>query len=163
MGISEQLRRTGWAIAGALILLSAWSVIPAIGQRVAINEVSPRPVTPRGDLGADEKSTIDLFQKARASVVYINTRERVLDPWTRNLSSIPRGSGSGFVWDGRGHIVTNFHVVAGASEARVRLNDGRDSPATLVGASPNHDLDLDELFQAWDEMFFGAPRRRDRI
>jgi S1-C subfamily serine protease len=49
------------------------------------------------------------------------------------------------VWDARGHIVTNFHVVAGASEARVRLNDGRDSAATLVGASPDHDLAVRRL------------------
>ena len=141
MAIPKKLRRrTGWTIGVVLILLGASFVIPAIGQRVAVSDVTPRPVTPRGDLGADEKSTIDLFQRTRASVVYINTRERVLDPWTRNLFSIPRGTGSGFVWDGRGHIVTNFHVVAGASEARVRLDDGRDSPATLVGASADHDL-----------------------
>src|SRR5687767_879452 len=141
MAMLERLpRRTGWTIGGALILLSAWFVIPAISQRLPATDATPRPVTPRGDLGVDEKSTIDLFQKARASVVYINTRERVLDPWTRNLFSIPRGTGSGFVWDGGGHIVTNFHVVAGVSEARVRLNDGRDSSATLVGASPDHDL-----------------------
>jgi S1-C subfamily serine protease len=128
-------------IGGALIVVSAWFEIPAIGQRPVVNSgVTSRPVTPRGDLSADEKSTIDLFQKARASVVYINTRERVVDPWTRNMFSIPRGTGSGFVWDGRGHIVTNFHVIAEASEARVRLSDGRDPPATLVGASPDHDL-----------------------
>jgi hypothetical protein len=64
MAIPRKLRsRTSWTIGGALILLSAWFVIPAIGQRVAVSEVTPRPVTPRGDLGADEKSTIDLFQK----------------------------------------------------------------------------------------------------
>lgn len=121
MAILERLRhRTGWTIGGALILLSAWFVIPTIGRRLAVTDVTPRPVTPRSDLAADEKSTIDLFQKARASVVYINTRERVLDPWTRNLFSIPRGTGSGLVWDGRGHIVTNFHVVAGVSEVARR-------------------------------------------
>jgi S1-C subfamily serine protease len=54
--------------------------------------------------------------------------------------SIPQGTGSGFVWDSRGHIVTNFHVVAGASEARVRLNDGREFSAALVGVSSAHDL-----------------------
>jgi S1-C subfamily serine protease len=141
MAIPRKLRRrTSWTIGVVLILLGASFVGQAIGQRVAVSDVTPRPVTPRGDLSADEKNTIDLFQKARASVVYINTRQRVLDPWTRNMFSIPTGTGSGFVWDGRGHIVTNFHVVAGASEARVRLNDGRDSPATLVGASPDHDL-----------------------
>jgi S1-C subfamily serine protease len=142
MTISRNVRnRAGWVIGSALIWLSVWFAIPAIGQLAVVNSgVTPRPVTPRGDLSADEKSTIALFQRARASVVYINTRERVVDPWTRNMFSIPRGTGSGFVWDGRGHIVTNFHVIAGASEARVRLTDGRDSPATLVGASPDHDL-----------------------
>ena len=141
MTIPKNLRYgAGCFIAGALIVLGAWFATPAIGQRLAVSGVTPRPVVPRGDLDADEKSTIELFQKARASVVYINTRERVVDPWTRNVFSIPRGTGSGFVWDGRGHIVTNFHVIAGASEARVRLNDGRDSPAALVGASPDHDL-----------------------
>ena len=141
MTIRKNLRYRVGVIGGTLIVLSAWFATPAIGQRPGVNSgVTSRPVTPRGDLSADEKSTIDLFQKARASVVYINTRERVIDPWTRNMFSIPRGTGSGFVWDGRGHIVTNFHVIAEASEARVRLSDGRDSLATLVGASPDHDL-----------------------
>ena len=58
-------RRTTWTIGVVLILLGASFVIPAIGQRGAVGDVTPRPVTPRGDLGADEKSTIDLFQKAQ--------------------------------------------------------------------------------------------------
>ena len=62
------------------------------------------------------------------------------DVWTRNVHSIPRGTGSGFVWDDSGHIVTNYHVIADASEARIRLNDGRDYPAELVGASAPQDL-----------------------
>src|SRR5687767_15376757 len=107
MTIRKNLRSRVGVIGGALIVVSAWCEIPAIGQRPVVNSgVTPRPVTPRGNLSADEKSTIDLFQKARASVVYINTRERVVYPWTRNMFSIPRGTGSGFVWDGRGHIVT---------------------------------------------------------
>jgi S1-C subfamily serine protease len=101
---------------------------------------TPRAIAPRGALGADEQRTIDLFEQAKGSVVYISTSERVFDPWTRNVLSMPRGTGSGFIWDERGHIVTNVHVVAGAAEARVRLNDGRDAVATLVGASPGHDL-----------------------
>ncbi len=54
--------------------------------------------------------------------------------------SVPRGTGSGFVWDGAGHVVTNFHVIQGASEATVRLADGRDYKAGLVGVSPAHDI-----------------------
>jgi S1-C subfamily serine protease len=97
-------------------------------------------VASRGSLAADEEATIQLFEKARASVVYITTQARVLDPWTRNIFDIPRGTGSGFVWDERGNIVTNFHVVSGASGARVRLSDGRDAAASLAGVSPAHDL-----------------------
>jgi len=105
-----------------------------------LHSVDARPVTPRGDLTPDEKLTIDLFERSKRSVVYISTTERVRDLWTRNVHSIPRGTGSGFVWDEQGHIITNFHVIRGASEARIRLNDGRDYPAALVGASAFHDL-----------------------
>jgi len=59
----------------------------------------------RGDLAADEQA-IALFETARHSVVFISTAERVLDPWTRNAYAVPRGTGSGFAWDGAGHVVT---------------------------------------------------------
>lgn len=99
-----------------------------------------RPVVPRGALGSEEAATIALFETARGSVTYITTRAQVRDFWTRNVFSVPRGTGSGFIWDEAGHVVTNFHVVSGASEAWVRLADGSDHRATLVGASPVHDL-----------------------
>jgi S1-C subfamily serine protease len=101
---------------------------------------SARSVTPRGALGAEERVVIDIFEKSKRSVVYISTSELVRDVWTRNVRSIPKGTGSGFVWDGQGHVITNYHVIAGASAARIRLNDGRDYAATLVGASAFHDL-----------------------
>jgi S1-C subfamily serine protease len=97
-------------------------------------------VAARGDLAADEAATIELFERSKGAVVYITISQRVLDPLSRNMFSIPSGTGSGFVWDNDGHVVTNNHVVMGASEARVRLNDGRDYAATLVGTSPAHDL-----------------------
>src|SRR3954463_16275668 len=56
--------------------------------------VDPRPVTPRGDLAADEKSTIELFRKASPSVVFITTLGQALDYRTRNVLEVPRGSGS---------------------------------------------------------------------
>ena len=114
-----------------------------------------RTVTPRGELGADERATIDLFRNARASVVFISTRQRVADFWTRNVYSVPRGSGSGLVWDEAGHIVTNFHVIEGASEAQIQLADGRQFPARLVGISPQHDLAVLKIGKAG----FAAPAR----
>jgi S1-C subfamily serine protease len=53
---------------------------------------------------------------------------------------VPPCTGSGFIWDDAGHVITNFHVIQGASEATVRLSDGRDYKAELVGASPAHDI-----------------------
>ena len=99
-----------------------------------------RTITPRGDLTPDERVTIGVFDRSKRSVVYISTSEQVRNPWTRNLRNLPRGTGSGFVWDERGDIITNYHVLENASAARIRLNDGRDYPARLIGASESHDL-----------------------
>ena len=134
------LRRVGWiGLAVVVVLAAAWAGSEILQRSVAA-QPRPREVAPRGDLLPAEQTTIDLFERSRPSVVYITTQARVVDTWTRNVFSIPRGSGSGFLWDDRGHIVTNNHVVAGASAATVRLSDGRDVPAKLVGVSPAHDL-----------------------
>src|SRR5919109_1859094 len=66
----------------------------------------PRAVTPRGDLAADERATIDLFRAVSPSVVYITTLTR--DIFSLNLLEMPQGAGSGFIWDHDGHIITNF-------------------------------------------------------
>lgn len=99
-----------------------------------------RAITPRGDLAADEKSTITLFEHARGSVVSISTRQWVEDVWTNNVFSVPQGTGSGIIWDGAGHVLTNYHVIRGASEATIRLADGRKFRASLVGGSPENDI-----------------------
>nr|WP_232470412.1 MULTISPECIES: trypsin-like peptidase domain-containing protein [Methylococcus] len=106
----------------------------------AAQDVAPRPVSARGELSQEEKATVELFERSKNSVVYISTLQRVMDPWTRNVFSIPRGTGSGFIWDDAGHVVTNYHVVEGASGATVKLADGRDYKAALVGVSKAHDL-----------------------
>ncbi len=135
-------RRTAFWLLGAAAATITALVLSKVPwpEAVVSGQSATRTVTPRGELSADERATVELFDRAKASVVYISTRQRVVDLWTRNVLSVPQGTGSGFIWDERGHVVTNFHVVAGASEARVRLSDGREFPATLVGASPAHDL-----------------------
>jgi S1-C subfamily serine protease len=101
---------------------------------------APRATTPRGPLTAEEKNNISVFESSKGSVVYISTTERVLDYWTRNIMTVPHGTGSGFIWDTAGHVVTNLHVVADAAEATIRLEDGKDYPASLVGVSEAHDI-----------------------
>jgi len=131
-----------WILWGLLIglALMAWREWPAISSRLGLVHSEPRAVTARGDLAADERSTIELFEHTRGSVVFITTANQVRDAWTRDVYTVPRGTGSGFIWDDTGHVVTNFHVIQGASEATVKLSDGRDYRAALVGASPAHDI-----------------------
>src|SRR5215213_7638486 len=78
-----------------------------------------REVSPRGELAEDEKSTISLFKAVSPSVVFITTLDRRVDLRTRNVFELPSGTGSGFLWDSAGHVVTNFHVVQHGTGARV--------------------------------------------
>ena len=118
-------------------LLLAWVTGAAAAQGA---QPVARAVTPRGDLSADEKATIDLFRRSSPAVVYITTLQQVINLLTMNVSAVPRGTGSGFIWDDQGHIVTNYHVIAGSKEAKVRLSDQRTFDAALVGASAEYDL-----------------------
>ncbi len=140
-GNDRFLVRLFWLTLAAALLILIWRGPPDIaGWFQGKPEATPRAVTARGDLAADEKSTITLFEKSRGSVVFITTKAEVRDFWTRNVFQVPRGNGSGFVWDDAGHVITNFHVIQNASEATVKLADGRDYKAALVGASPAHDI-----------------------
>lgn len=99
-----------------------------------------REITPRKDLLPDELKTIRLFEEATPSVVFINTSRVRLDYYRRNAVEVPQGSGSGFIWDKTGHVVTNFHVIQGADKAQVTLSDGTSYDASLVGGAPEKDL-----------------------
>ena len=120
-----------------LILMIVWKLIPFLELSVTSTQ---RAITPRGELSSLEQNNVELFEKSKDSVVFITTQEQVLDYWSRSVMDVPKGSGSGFIWDEFGHIVTNYHVIDGASSATVRLSNGTDYPASLVGADPSHDL-----------------------
>src|SRR5688572_18447826 len=98
---------------GAACLLGAWTTatvwIATVGAAQPAATAAPRTPTPRAALDAEERATIDLFEKARRSVVYISPTQRVFDLRTRNPLQVPRGTGSGFFWDSAGHVVTNNH------------------------------------------------------
>ena len=98
------------------------------------------PVVPRGELAADEAATIELFQESSPAVVYITSLSLRRDFWTLDVTEIPRGTGSGFVWDDQGHVVTNYHVIERADQAHVTLADQSEWDATLVGVAPEKDL-----------------------
>ncbi len=118
-------------------------------QRVHDPNATPRPITQRGSLSVSEKATIKLFQQASPSVVYITTLRR--DVFNLNMFDIPQGSGSGFVWDKDGHIITNYHVIQNASRAQVTLADQSVWEAQLVGGAPSKDLAV---------LYIKAPRKK---
>lgn len=104
------------------------------------------PITARGDLSASEKTTIDIFEQAAPAVVYITTLTRRREsPLSFNVLELPKGTGSGFVWDDAGHVVTNYHVVADGDAFQVRFADQKSFDAKLVGAEPSKDIAVLEV------------------
>lgn len=88
----------------------------------------------------DERNTIDVFQNSSLSVVFITNKGLQRDIFSMDVFEVPQGSGSGFVWDTKGHIVTNFHVVQNARSLSVTLYDNSTYDAELVGAEPSKDV-----------------------
>ncbi|HBI44362.1 MAG TPA: 2-alkenal reductase [Planctomycetales bacterium] len=115
------------------------------------NAVS-RAVTPRGDLAEIEKTTIKIYNEAKPSVVHITTLSVRRDRWNLNVQQVPEGTGSGFVWDKDGHIVTNFHVVQSVVQnkgaVQVTLADQTSWKGTVVGYYPDKDIAV---------LYIGAP------
>jgi S1-C subfamily serine protease len=100
----------------------------------------PRVVQPRGDLAEDEKSTIEVFKAASPSVVYITSLTVRRDRLSLDVMRIPSGTGTGFIWDDSGHIVTNLHVLESGNSAMVTLADNTRLPAQVVGIEPDQDI-----------------------
>lgn len=99
-----------------------------------------RVITPIKHIISEEEATIKLFEESAPSVVFITTSTVRQDYWSRNVTEIPAGNGSGFIWDQDGHIVTNYHVIEKADRAQVTLADQTTWDAELVGIEPNKDL-----------------------
>jgi S1-C subfamily serine protease len=97
-------------------------------------------VAARGTLADDEQNNVQVFKTVSPSVVHITTLETQRGLFPTDVSQVPRGTGSGFMWDDRGNVVTNFHVLQGSSGARVTLSDQSTWKAALVGVFPDRDL-----------------------
>ncbi len=134
--------KTSHIITGVLLLLSGilFGLSMKKLEKTNAKEDKPLPSFDALDLKAAEKNTISLFEKSVPSVAFITTSTIERSYWTRDVNEIPRGSGSGFVWDEEGHVVTNFHVIQGADRANVTLQNQGTYPATLVGVAPDKDL-----------------------
>ena len=144
---SNRLRPQYGAMGGTLLILiligiALWWFKPwqAFMPEPARPEAVPRAVAARGTLAEDEQNNITVFKTVSPSVVNITTLESQRGFFSLDATQVPRGTGSGFMWDENGNIVTNFHVIQGASGARVTLSDQSTWKAALVGAFPDRDL-----------------------
>ena len=127
-----------------IIIVIVWIVADFLGikpSRFMQPKVGMRPVVQQiGDLGADERTNMQIFEQAAPSVTYITNKRFQRDIFSFNVMEIPQGTGSGFLWDDKGHIVTNFHVIYEADEIEVKLQNGKSYDASIVGTDPDHDL-----------------------
>ena len=132
---------TNWQralVSSALAATLAWSSGPLAAPARTIDLT-----TSLSALQQQERTVEDLFTTATPSVVYITTFVERTDRVTMNAIEVPAGTGSGFVWDNDGHIVTNYHVVRSAQAAKVVVTDNsgmqRRYDAKLVGYNPDKD------------------------
>jgi S1-C subfamily serine protease len=98
-----------------------------------------RTVDQRGPLSDSERANIELFERVSPSVVQVAARSAATNPLDEDEGA-GAASGTGFVWDNNGHVVTNNHVVQNGSEIAVRFASGEVAQAELVGVAPNYDL-----------------------
>lgn len=122
------------AALAALLCLAGIATGGASGAQMA----EPRPIAPRGALSAEEQRIVSLFENAAPSVAYITTEVVQTNIWLEQVQST--GAGSGFVWDTKGHIVTNNHVIQNARRVFVRLDAGEPIEGVVVGRAPEYDL-----------------------
>ncbi len=133
----------GWLVV-ILVVLVAVLMFRTVSDTLSNRpNYTPRTVTVRGELGADEKSTISVFEMASPSVVYIKTKG--FQPVFSGTAEQELASGSGFIWDEQGHVITNLHVVreavfSGNTQLEVQLSDSSILDAEFVGAVYQHDI-----------------------
>jgi S1-C subfamily serine protease len=99
----------------------------------------------------DEENTIKVFRDTSPSVVFV-TNIAVETNFYMDETAVPAGSGSGFVWDREGHIVTNYHVVANGDAFMVTLKDHTELQARLVGVEPRKDIAVLKVSQSLEKM-----------
>ncbi len=142
--------RTRRIVLAVILLLCALAVAQPYVTPLLYSADAPRTVAARGDLADSEKTTIALFERASPSVVHVFAQSAAQDRGLLDIENEGEDSGggtqtgTGFVWDGAGHIVTNTHVVQAAAQSggsvSVRLSSGEVVSATLVGMAPSYDL-----------------------
>lgn len=132
----------GIVLGGAAVWLVVRPTMVAMVQAQDVPTAAPTPTvlpdTVFAELDARDQVMINLYDRINPSVVHIASRQNVPSFF---YGTVPQeGTGSGFLWDDQGHIVTNNHVVSGADQLDVLFSNGLNLPATVVGTDPYYDL-----------------------
>ena len=130
------------AIIVLIVLLAVLAGRPYL-DNLLFAATSPRPIAARSELAEAERATIGLFERVSPSVVQVVGAANGSPPGYGESEG--GQSGTGFVWDGAGHVVTNNHVVSGTREVAIRFATGEVVGASIVGTAPNYDLAVVKL------------------
>jgi S1-C subfamily serine protease len=142
---SSALRAAGLLLAvlwlvGTLAIL-AWWLVPWHNGTGLNSQTQPRPVTARGELSALERTNISIYEVAGPSVVHVtNFASAGSGLFDLNERQTKKGTGSGFIWDKEGHIVTNYHVVQGGDAAQVTLADHSTYQSRRIWVDVDQDI-----------------------
>ncbi len=152
-------RRDDGAVAGTTEAASG--APPAPLTSVVGAQVQTAPSVGEAYLTEDERNTIEIVRRTKNSVVFITNIQRIESFFFSSAQEVPRGSGSGFVWDDQGHIVTNYHVVEDGVRFIVSLPNQEEASARLVGREPRKDiavLKLEEKTEGLAPVLIGSSR-----
>ena len=133
-------RRVSVLVVLGVILLGWWLLYRLDRKPLTEPDAGPQPVVARGDLASEEKTAVEIFRNNSPAVVYITTIELRRNLFNLNVYEIPKGTGSGFIWDREGRIVTNYHVIEDANRVEVTLADQSVWKGVIVGVAPDKDL-----------------------
>jgi S1-C subfamily serine protease len=126
-------------LVGGMLLWQGWSRRGSPGNGLQPN-AKPREIEARGDLSDLEKTNIDIYERTSPCLAHVTNLAAQGNSFSLNVQQVPKGTGSGFVWDQDGHVVTNYHVVEGADALRVTLSDHSTYDAAQVWAYADKDI-----------------------
>ncbi len=150
--LSQVSFRSTWAQTGGAAIALTLGVAACHPKSAAVKPVpdgnsviaKPGDAPTRPDEAAmrteDERNSVGIFRSVAPSTVFVTQKRVVVDPWEGTQSEVDSGSGSGFIWDKSGYVVTNFHVVAGAQALTVTLRDQQVYEAKVVGLEKRKDI-----------------------
>ncbi len=138
-------RHLGLVALGTILAVALGLAFQVLTTPLApVVRAEPVPVAPESPLNPglleSERNTIEVFRRAAPSVVYVTNLALRRDFFSMNVTEVPQGTGSGFLWDEHGHVVTNFHVIERGQTFAVTLPSGETREARVVGFEPRKDL-----------------------